>query len=182
VKNLKFYVFLAILALPAPVLAAETHDTWAGLGWRVLVFVVFMGIMVYLLKDRLRNALGANIATIKQTIADAEQACATAETELAEYNRKMVDMAKELEAMKLSARNTAEKEVELMIAEAERTGEKLREFAKSTIAAETVRATDAIKREMVNLAIAGAEKDLAADTDKAGRQAYIKKTITKIGA
>ena len=180
----KLSAFILMTLIPCAVFAADAHHeaSLSGLFWRISVFATFLAILLYLLSDKVKNGLDASVKNIKDEIGRVEKACADSEAELADYTRKMVDMAKELEAMKASARNTAEKEVEKMLQEAERMGKKMREFAKSNIESETVRAKDLLRKELVNMAIDSAERELAANRDTSVGRDYMKNTINKIGA
>ena len=180
----KLSAFILMTLIPYAAFAADAHHgpSLSGFFWRVSIFAIFLAILIYLLADRTKNGLSASVKGIKDEIARVEKACSDSEAELADYTRKMIDMSKELEAMKASARNTAEKEVEKMLEEAARMSKKMRELAKSNIEAEVVRAKDLLRKELVNLAINSAESELAARRDTESGMSYMKNSINKIGA
>lgn len=178
-------VFALVLSLmPIISFAADEHHgpSVSGFLWRVFVFAVFAVILYKLLNEKVRNGLKSGVETVKKAIADAEKANTDAKNELADYTRKIAEMNMELERMKIAAHKTAEKEAEMMIAEAERTAARLREMAKRTINAEYEKAMADLSRDQFLNAIAAAEALIAADTDVAKKQKYIQENISKIGA
>ncbi len=154
---------------------------YAGFFWRIFMFAVFAVILYKLLAARVNNMLAKNVESVKESLETAEKACKDAEKELADYSTKIAGMTKDLEDLKNAARITTEKEVEMMLAEAQKTSEKYRELAKTTIEAETTKAISALKSEISLLAVKQAEDILAEQKDTKAKQAFIANSITKIG-
>ncbi len=184
VKHRNFIITLAVLLTPAAAFASEDGHgaSLSGLFWRIFVFAVFAVILYVLLKDRIKDALSSNTAKVKKEIEDAENACKNADRELSDYSRKIAEMGQELDTMKAMARNTAEKEAEAMISEAERSAAKFKQTVRRTINAETDKAKADIRKELTLKAIGEAEKQLAADSDSETKKKFISDNIRKIGA
>jgi F0F1-type ATP synthase membrane subunit b/b' len=154
----------------------------SGLLWRIFVFAIFAAILYKLLAKRIKNALVSGAENIRKTIDDAESACAAAERDLAEYAAKIDGMTKELDEMKAVARNTAEKEAELILKEAEASAAKYKEHVKKAVDAEVIKAVANLRSEIALLAIEQAEAALAAREDDAEKERYIENAVSKIGA
>jgi F-type H+-transporting ATPase subunit b len=172
-----------ITFFPAAVFASEDGGSpLGGFLWRIFVFAVFAVILYKLLAKRIRNGLADSAENIGKTIQDAENACAAAEKELAEYSVKIAGMTKELEDMKDAARRTAEKEAENILAEAELAAAKYKKQIETVAEAELIKAISNLRSEMALLAAEQAEATLAARKDSAEREGYISSAVKKIGA
>jgi len=159
--------------------AVDMTALWKNFGYRVLVFVLLVAILVKLAKKPLLNFLDKRTADIEKTIKDATDASDSAKAELTNYEIKMKGFEKDLETMKEKSLKAAEAEKELIIEDAEKQIEKLKLFAENLIESETKKATVTLKREAVLAAIDAAEAKLGskldADTQKKILEQYIKK-------
>jgi F-type H+-transporting ATPase subunit b len=177
-----FLLICAFAIIPTISFAAYESPSISGFFYRLLVFVVFVGLLYKLLGQRVKDGLTSGVDATKKAIEDAEKANSDAKAELAEYSRKIADMHIELGKMKDVARKTAEKEAEHSIKEAERSGERLKSIAKRTIEAEFEKTMVELGREHLVKAIDGAEAIIVADNDVSKKQTYMKESINKIGA
>ena len=159
--------------------SGESNLDWAGFGWRVLLFVVFIALLFKLLKKPVVNALVKRTADIEKALSNAEKAKAEALAQVKEYEAKMVALEKELVEMKDNALKAAEKERELILADAEKTVAKMKRFALNMIEAETAKAKADLRKELAEMASAEAErrieKDLKGDKSKEVLDEYIKR-------
>lgn len=167
--------------------AAEVHKgwadlDWAGLGWRVFIFVIFAAILYKILKKPLVNMLVKRTADIEKALSDAEKAREAALAQVREYESKMASLERELADMKSNALKAAEKERELILAEAEKTVAKMKRFAVSMIEAETAKAKADLRRELAELASAEAEKRIEKDVRGEKAQDVLDEYIKRIGA
>lgn len=177
IKALSFAIFM----IPAVAFAADGHYSVSGFFWRVAMFSLFVGIMYWLLKDKINTALVNGVDNVKNSITDAEKQYADSEKELAEYSKKINSMNDELDKMKQNARATAEKEAEMMVDEAEKGADKYKGLTRNMINAETEKAKNDLHNELVLMAVEKAETNIAANTDLNKKKSFIKKSISEIG-
>lgn len=159
--------------------APDMHALWKNFGFRVIVFVLLVVILVKLAKKPLLDFLDKRTADIEKAIKDAQDAAATAKTELAEYEIKMKGFEKDLETMKENSLKAAEAEKAMILEDAAKQADKLKAFAENLIDSELKRAKVQLKKDAVMAAIAAAEakigKELDADKQKKILEDYIRK-------
>jgi F-type H+-transporting ATPase subunit b len=178
----KFLLTLNILLFPLILFASEEAAHGPSVkefGYRVLTFSIFAFIIFKLLKNPVKNLLTDRTQDIAKAIEDAVKAKEEAEKELAEYKQKLDSMEKELELLKERAMKAAEAEKIEIIEEADKTIEKLKNFAESMIDSEINQAKEALRKETLELSLKLAEekleKTLDAKKQKELMQNYIKK-------
>lgn len=181
----KRLILILTLILPPAVFASEGHGGGSnlvmGFVWRVVVFVVFAFILYKLLKDPLLNSLDKRTDDIKNALDEAIKARDEAQKELNEYKSKLASMNKELEEMKEKAFKAAEAEKSKIIAEAENTVGRLKEFSESLIASDLIRAKTELKNYAFTLAKKVAEEKLKSSFDMSKHEVVINNYIKKIG-
>ncbi len=160
---------------------AITPELIANFFYRVLVFAVFLGILYKFLRKPILDALVNRTANIEQALNSAEKAKQEAQEKVREYEEKSRQLEKELEEMKANVLAAAEKERELIMADATRAVDRLKESAIAKINNETVQAKLAIKREIVADVFAEAEKLITNEMKGAEAKAVLNGYISRIG-
>ena len=153
---------------------------WKNFGYRVIVFVALVFILVKLAKKPLLNFLDKRTADIEKAIKDAKDASEDAKAELTNYEIKMKGFEKDLETMKEKSLKAAEAEKEQIVADAERQIEKLQSFAENLIESETKKATVQLKKQAVLSAIEAAETKLGSKLDSETQKKILDQYIKKI--
>ncbi|PLX66252.1 MAG: hypothetical protein C0603_12670 [Denitrovibrio sp.] len=152
---------------------------YKNFGYRAIVFVLMVIIIVKLAKKPLLNFLDKRTSDIEKAIKDAQDASESAKTEMTNYEIKMKGFEKDLETMKEKSLKAAEAEKELILEDAAKQIEKLKAFAENLIESETKKATVQLKKEAVLAALEAAEasigKKLDDETQKKLLEQYIKK-------
>ncbi len=181
---MKKVLTLIFTLIPLSSFAAEEahHLDWAGLGWRVLLFAIFIPLLIKILKKPVTNMLVKRTEDIEKALAAAEKAKAEALAQVKEYESKMVALEKELVEMKENALKAAEKERELILADAERTVAKMKKFALNAIESETAKAKADLRREIAELATAAAEKRIQEEIKGDKSKEVLNEYIKRIGA
>lgn len=178
----KLLSLLVILAVPAIALASGGEGpSVKEFGYRVLTFAIFAFVLVKLLKNPIKNLLTDRTKDIEKAIEDAVQAKAAAEKELADYKSKLAGMEKELVELKERSMKTVEAEKKEIIADADKTVEKLTNFAESMIDAEVNQAKEALKKETLTLSLQLAEEKIGNILDAGKQDELMKDYIKKIG-
>ena len=175
----------AVVFLIFPVAAFASSGgslDWAGLGWRIFIFVIFAALLFKILKKPILAMLVKRTADIEKALADAEKAKEAALSQVKEYEQRMLALEKELADMKSNALSAAEKERELILADAEKTVAKMKRFAVNMIEAETAKAKADIRREIAELASAEAERRIKNDVNGEKAGDVLNEYIKRIGA
>lgn len=159
--------------------AVDMGALYKNFGYRALVFVLLVIILVKLAKKPLLNFLDKRTADIEKAIKDANEASENAKAEMTNYEIKMKGFEKDLETMKEKSLKAAEAEKEQILEDAEKQIEKLKSFAENLIESEAKKATVQLKKDAVLAALEAAEaklgKELSADKQKQILDEYIKK-------
>lgn len=153
---------------------------WKNFGYRVIVFVLLVFILVKLAKKPLLNFLDKRTADIEKAIKDADEASENAKAELTNYEIKMKGFEKDLETMKEKSLKAAEAEKQQILEDAEKQIEKLKTFAENLIESETKKATVQLKKEAVLAALEAAETKLGQKLDSETQKKILEQYIKKI--
>ena len=96
------------------------------LGWRVLNFVVLLGILGYAVKKAdVKGSLAARQTQIEKDLKDAQEGQAAAEAKLAEYRNRLEQATKEIDDLQAAIIREGEQEKERIIAEAKIAAQKI---------------------------------------------------------
>jgi F-type H+-transporting ATPase subunit b len=175
-------ILITLVLLPGVCFASEGgHVDLSSLWWRIFIFILFAGTLYYLLHKRVKDGLSGSIKNIEDSITAAEKACEDARSEFSKYTQKIEEMNKELEALRETAKKTAQKEVELLMAEAERTAEKLRVSLAAKIESEQTKALSALKAEIAALAVEKAENYFTSIYTDEEKQKFTNAAVSRFG-
>lgn len=183
-------IFLfSLVALVAPALAAQEVEAKPSLlspntgvmAWTLVIFVV-----LFLLLSKF--AFGPIIAAVAAREKALEAAIAMAKADrdaaalLLEEHRKAIEAARG-EAQKFIAegRATAESMKAEMIEETRKQQQEMLERARRDIEAEKVKAIDELRREAIDLALAGASKVIEKNLDDAQNRKLVESYLATIG-
>jgi F-type H+-transporting ATPase subunit b len=142
---------------------AEDHGIhWQATDWaRVLNFVVLVVALFIVLRKPVGSALNNRISVIKEELEDLESRKVDVEKQLASYNEKLKQMDKEAEQIIAQYVQQGEDAKARILKEAQTAAEKLKEQAKKNIAHEFNQAKLQLQVEIVEKALAKAEKIIA---------------------
>jgi F-type H+-transporting ATPase subunit b len=157
--------------------AAQLKD----LGWRVLNFVVLLGILGFALKKAdVKGSLAARQAQIEKDLKDAQEGRASAETKLAEYTGKLDQATKEIDDIKAAIIREGEQEKERIIAEAQIAAQKIAAQAAQSAEQETVKARAELRAEAARLAVEIATGKLTGAIQKADHDRFVGEYLDKV--
>lgn len=130
----------------------------AGMHWRIINFSLFVGMLVYFLRQPLRNFWSSRAQGVEQDMNESSQLLRQAEEE----NRALVKRVNELEQEVTRLIKSMEEEGELernkMLEETDKVVQRIRQDAQKIAEQEIRRARESLKAETVNLAVELAEK------------------------
>lgn len=149
--------------------------------WRIFDFVILVVIAVWALKKtNVKGALAGRQAGIEKALAEAVEARQAAERKYAEYNEKLVQASKEIDAISVAIKKEGELEKERIIAEARATAEKIREQAKQMAEQEVVKARTELREEAARLAVQLAEQSLREKISMDDQNRLVGEYLTKV--
>ena len=139
------------------------------LGMAILNFAILVGLLVVFAGPKLRKYLHTRHDTIKRELEEGKRLRAEAARTLEEYKNKIAGVDAEVAKLVSEIRKQAEDEKARIVAEAEAHAAQVKRDAELRIAAEIDRSRRLLEREVVDAAIAAAEKilrDSARDDDQ----------------
>lgn len=154
-----------------------TTDDWI----RVMNFAVLVGVLFFLLKKPLSEALNGRIEDIKTQLADLEAKKVDAEKTLAEYETKIATLEDEVAAIEAQYREQGEAAKQKILEAAKNSAEKLEAQAKRNIENEFQRARQELQTEVMTKALEKAEelikKSISEDDQERLVDEYLKKVV-----
>ena len=132
---------------------------WVATDWfRVINFVVLAGILIFVLRKPVSEALGSRIEGIKAQLADLEAQKEDTEKKLAAYNEKLSQLEKEAEKIVSDYIQQGNEAKARIIQEAEAAAEKLQSQARRNIENEFERAKQQLQQEVLEKSLIKAEE------------------------
>ncbi len=151
------------------------------LGWRVLNFVVLLGILGYAVKKAdVKGTLAARQSQIEKDLKDAQEGRAAAEAKLAEYTGKLSQATKEIDDLQVAIIREGEQEKERIIAEAKIAAQKIAAQAAQSAEQETIKARAELRAEAARLAVEIATGKLTGSIQKADHDRFVGEYLDKV--
>lgn len=151
------------------------------LGWRVLNFIVLLGILGYAIKRAdVKGSMAARQSQIEKDLRDAQEGKAAAEAKLTEYGSRLEQATKEIDEIQAAIIREGEQEKERIIAEARIAAQKIAAQAAQSAEQETVKARAELRAEAARLAVAIATGKLTGAIQKADHDRFIGEYLDKV--
>jgi F-type H+-transporting ATPase subunit b len=128
--------------------------------YRCLNFVIVFGALAYLLAKPLRKGLGERRAKLIETLEQANRARESAETKVAEYERKLADSDREIAELLAQAQEANSRERDKVLAAAQTAADTVGKEARQCADREIERALRELRAETAQMAISMAEERL----------------------
>ncbi|MBI4228967.1 MAG: ATP synthase F0 subunit B [Deltaproteobacteria bacterium] len=136
----------------------EAHSfNWRDVAYQAVNLTILLLVLVYYLKQPIKNFLIERRGIIGNEIDDAQKAIAEAKKIHAEYEEKLKHLDSEITSLKESIQKQGEIERNEILIQAEIASEKIRGEARESIELETAKARRAIQSEAITLALEIAE-------------------------
>jgi len=155
----------------------QATDTYKVMNFAVLAIGLF-----FLLKKPVAQALNARIDGIKEQLGELEAQKKAAEDELAKYNEKLATLEGEAETIVAEYVRQGEEAKTRILAEAEKTAEKLEEQAKKNIENEFQRAKADIQAEIIDKALLQAEEIIKSKISDDDQNSLVDEYLDKVVA
>jgi F-type H+-transporting ATPase subunit b len=168
-------------------LAASGGDSgskgWQNLDWyRLMNFVVLAGVLVFILRKPVSQALSSRIKDIKEQLESLEVQKAEAEKQLAQYNEKLSQLESEAEKIVDDYIKQGNEAKAKILKEAERTAEKLQAQARRNIEHEFDKAKQKLQQEVVESSLQKAEESLKKEITAQDQDKLVDEYIDKVVA
>lgn len=181
--------FLLVVATPSLALAAEEggkvnllSPSGGVMFWTLLIFLMLMVVLSRFAFKPLIAAVEAREAALEAAITKAQQDRDAAARLLAEQQANLDASRAEAQRLIADGRATAEKLRVSMLEETKAAQQEMLERARRDIDGEKVRAIAELRREAVDLALAGAGKLIARNLDDAGNRKLVEDFLASIPA
>lgn len=172
-----------LLAPDSALAAGAEGDRWGFLltVGRIFNLALVIGVLVWVARKPLAGFFSARSRSIRDQLAEAQQAREEAEARLQEIQARMSRLDDELQEIKEAAERDAEEEYRRLIAEAERDAEKIIERARREIEGMTRAAHIELRSHAADLAVELAEKQIRRQITEQDRRALFARFVEGIG-
>ncbi|HXK24873.1 MAG TPA: ATP synthase F0 subunit B [Myxococcota bacterium] len=162
-------VWLALAASPALAAGGEEHGGGEGLLWPLLNFALLVGVLFYLTRKPIQAFFAERRRNIQSELGQAAELQRQAEERHAKWQRRLVDIERELDEIRRLGRERAEAEREQILADARESAARIERTARSAIEQELRRARETLRDEASNLAVdlaSGLLRERVTDADR----------------
>lgn len=163
---------------------AEAHGVEldpSRLAGQVINFVLWAGILWYLLKDRIPAFLASRRSGIVTELDEAKRMKDEAERKFAEYEERIENLDGELERMRAEMKKGGLAERDRIVAEASEKSAKLHAEAKFLVEQQMKQLREDLTREAIEAAIGAAEKILKERTQAADQERLANEYLERLG-
>ena len=143
--------------------------------------VILLGVLVYFLKDSVRNFLVERKGSISSEIDHAQHTITEAKSKYEEYAQKLKGIEDEINSIKESIVKQGQTEREEILRQASLASENIKNEAQETIQFEAARAKQEIQSEVVTLALTIAEKVIKENLSETDKQRFVDEFTNNVG-
>ena len=143
--------------------------------------VILLGVLVYFLKDSVKNFLVERKGSISSEIDHAQHTIAEAKSKYEEYAQKLKGIEDEINNIKESIVKQGQTEREEILRQASIASENIKKEAQETIEFEAARAKQEIQSEVVTLALQIAEKVIKENLSENDKQRFVDDFTNNVG-
>lgn len=185
-KALVLFLLLLVLSAGTAFASAEGSEgggSWSPwmLLWRVINTAALIGVLVYFLKKPMANFFSERRSQIQKDLEDAKEQRDRAERTIAEYEKKIGEMGRELDKMRDELRKAAGVESEKVVSNADRMAATMVESAKLAADQEVRKAKMILKNEAVGVAVELAESLIREKINEDDRKRIVEEYLVKVG-
>ncbi len=174
---------VALLLLAAPARAADpSADGLQAFLWPAVNLALLLAVLVYFARKPLRAFFANRRGEIEGELRSAADQLAAAEAAYAKWQRRMIDLERELEEVRETSRQRAEAERERILQDARASAERIRRDATAAVELELRRAREVLREETTQLAIELAAERLSREVSDADRDRLVDEFIDLIAS
>ena len=166
----------------ADALAGDNHGEprWGDFGWRVLNFVIFIGILWYFVGGLAVKYFRGRRQGIRETLDNLEDRRRSASEHLAIVEKRIAGLNREREAILQESRQQAQALKDGIIADAERQAAQIVAQAKSVAESEGRAVLAEVRGVIADEIVSAAEKILSVRLDEAAHEKLIDNSLNKV--
>ncbi len=168
------------VALAADAGEAGDYNIWMNLFWRVLNFVVVVGLIWYLAGNKIKDALKTRRYSIENELSELDQRKADAKQRLEDVERSISNMEEERQTILREYKAQGEAVKASIIEKAEAAAKQIQENAANAAETESRMAVEAIRAQLADLVTEATEKVLDKRLTKEEHQKLIDKYLEKV--
>ena len=168
-RRLYASLWLVLTASPALAAGGEEHGGGEGLLFPFLNFALLVGVLFFLTRKPVRAYFAERRRNIQTELDQAADLQRQAEERHAKWQRRLVDLERELDEIRRLGRERAEAEREQILADARESAARIERTARSAIEQELRRARESLRDEASNLAVdlaSGLLRERVTDADR----------------
>jgi F-type H+-transporting ATPase subunit b len=174
------FLGLALLAGPAWAAGGEHGTSQSELIWQAVNLAVLLAVIVYAARKPVQSFFAERRERIQTDLEESADFLKQAEERYAEWQRKLVDLDRELDEIRATARQRAHEERDRLLEEARVAAERIKNDAKAAIDQELRRAEGRLRDEAADLAIELASRLVREEIGDADRDRLVDEFISKI--
>jgi F-type H+-transporting ATPase subunit b len=148
--------------------------------WQALNLAILLAVLVYFARKPLQNFFAERRDQIRGDLDEAARLYEEAENRNREWQRKLADLQREVDQIRVDGRRRAEEDREAILAEAEAAAERIHRDAAAAVDHELRRAQGELRKEAALLATELAERILRERIGDADRERLIDEFITRV--
>ncbi len=163
----------------------ETHEhggQMVNFGWRIFNFVVLIGVLYWLLRDKVKEFFAGRQADIKTSLEEAAAAKKEAENKFREYSARLDKAAEEITGISEMITKQGLAEKEKIIENARLTSEKMKKDAGARMEQDLKKARGQLRAEAVELSVQMAEEILRKNIEKDDHENMVKDYLKNINS
>ena len=158
----------------------ETPERIWDLIFRAINFIIFFGVLFYLLRKPLKQALGGRRDSIQKELQDLEAKKEEANRKFQALEKRISNIKEERETILAEFKVEGEKEKQKIIDNAQKTASRIVDSAQITIQQEIQKAGQSLKQEMSETAVRMAEELLKKNITENDQKSMIGEYLTKV--
>lgn len=147
-----------------------------------LNLALLLGVLFYFGRKPISEFFSSRRSGIQSELSEAAELLAQAELRNSELQRRLVDLASEVEGIREDAGRRAEEEADRILADARATAERIRRDAQAAVAQELRRAQSELRDEAADLALEIAARKLREQVGDADRERLVDEFILRVEA
>ena len=162
--------------------AGEPGDMakWKDFMWRVINFIIFVGILYWAAGKRIGQLLTSRREKIRDDLIDLDQRRVDADKKLMEVEAQIKDLDAQRERVLADFQKQGEALKQAIIAQAHEKAAQIKVQAESAAAQEYKLATERLREELAEMVIEAAEKMIQSQLTKEGHEKLIQQSLTRV--
>lgn len=181
---LRSFALVALTASPAfaedPKVKGLLDPNYGLMAWTLIVFIILFGVLAWKAYPQILAAVEAREKALEDTIQSAARDREEAARVLAEHKAALDASRGEAQKMIVDARAAAERVRSDLVEQAHAEQTSMLARARQEIESEKAKAIQALRKEAVDLAIAGASKVIEKNLDQQGNRELVEKFLASV--